>query len=115
MNPEITSDAHENHRRRSNAENFKASFSSPLSKIDFPMTGAQVFARVCKAEGLAGLFTSPEVMTLSMHWQKKEYPAGVVDTKGQWRMLPMASFVFPVSNVIITELDCLFILTGNIT
>ncbi|HET9529812.1 MAG TPA: thiamine pyrophosphate-binding protein, partial [Blastocatellia bacterium] len=28
-------------------------------KIDFPMTGAQVFARVCKEEGLAALFCCP--------------------------------------------------------
>src|SRR5438309_8280035 len=28
-------------------------------KADFPMTGAQVFARVCKEEGLAALFCCP--------------------------------------------------------
>jgi thiamine pyrophosphate-dependent acetolactate synthase large subunit-like protein len=29
------------------------------AKADFPMTGAQVFARVCKEEGLAALFSCP--------------------------------------------------------
>ena len=31
----------------------------PAAKADFPMTGAQVFARVCKEEGLAALFSCP--------------------------------------------------------
>jgi thiamine pyrophosphate-dependent acetolactate synthase large subunit-like protein len=31
----------------------------PPVKVDFPMTGAQVFARVCKEEGLAALFCCP--------------------------------------------------------
>ena len=42
-----------------NADEFSASLASPLPVVDFPMTGAQVFARVCKAEKLAGLFTCP--------------------------------------------------------
>ncbi|WP_010687195.1 thiamine pyrophosphate-binding protein [Methylobacterium mesophilicum] len=33
--------------------------SAPLPNIDFPMTGADVFARTCKAEGLAALFCCP--------------------------------------------------------
>jgi thiamine pyrophosphate-dependent acetolactate synthase large subunit-like protein len=37
------------------AEAAKATF----TKVDFPMTGAQVFARVCKEEGLAALFSCP--------------------------------------------------------
>jgi len=31
----------------------------PLKKAEFPMTGAEVFARVCKEEGLAALFCCP--------------------------------------------------------
>lgn len=40
-------------------EEFDIAAKTPLPKIDFPMTGADVFARVCKAEGLAALFTCP--------------------------------------------------------
>ena len=32
---------------------------APLPTIDYPMTGADVFARACKAEGLAALFCCP--------------------------------------------------------
>ena len=32
---------------------------APLPKIDFPMTGANVFARCCKDEGVAALFCCP--------------------------------------------------------
>ena len=38
---------------------YPASLSAPLPKVDFPMTGSEVFAKVCKEEGLAGLFQSP--------------------------------------------------------
>jgi thiamine pyrophosphate-dependent acetolactate synthase large subunit-like protein len=38
---------------------FTLSSSVPPQKIDFPMTGAQVFARACKQEGLAALFCCP--------------------------------------------------------
>src|SRR6476619_1375458 len=31
----------------------------PLKKAEFPMTGAEVFARVCKDEGLGALFCCP--------------------------------------------------------
>ena len=31
---------------------------APLPEIDFPMTGADVFGRACKEEGLAALFCS---------------------------------------------------------
>src|SRR5882672_2882668 len=31
----------------------------PLKKAEFPMSGAEVFARVCKEEGLAALFCCP--------------------------------------------------------
>jgi thiamine pyrophosphate-dependent acetolactate synthase large subunit-like protein len=40
------------------AEFAAASSASPVS-FDFPMTGAQVFARACKEEGVAALFTCP--------------------------------------------------------
>ena len=32
---------------------------APLPEIDFPMTGADVFGRACKEEGLAALFCCP--------------------------------------------------------
>jgi thiamine pyrophosphate-dependent acetolactate synthase large subunit-like protein len=38
---------------------FAAARTAPLPAIDFPMTGAQVFARACKEEGVAALFTCP--------------------------------------------------------
>src|SRR5687767_4241008 len=31
----------------------------PIKKAEFPMSGAEVFARVCKEEGLAALFCCP--------------------------------------------------------
>lgn len=40
-------------------DEFAAAAKTPLKKVDFPMTGAQVFAKVCKEEGLAALFTCP--------------------------------------------------------
>jgi thiamine pyrophosphate-dependent acetolactate synthase large subunit-like protein len=38
---------------------FAAARTAALPAIDFPMTGAQVFARACKDEGVAALFTCP--------------------------------------------------------
>jgi acetolactate synthase-1/2/3 large subunit len=38
---------------------FAAARTAPLPALDFPMTGAQVFARACKEEGVAALFTCP--------------------------------------------------------
>lgn len=38
---------------------FKTAKQAPLPTVDFPMTGAQVFARACKAEGVAALFCCP--------------------------------------------------------
>jgi len=38
---------------------FAAARSAALPALDFPMTGAQVFARACKEEGVAALFTCP--------------------------------------------------------
>jgi thiamine pyrophosphate-dependent acetolactate synthase large subunit-like protein len=38
---------------------FTFSSSVPPQRVDFPMTGAQVFARACKQEGLAALFCCP--------------------------------------------------------
>ena len=38
---------------------FAAARTAMLPAIDFPMTGAQVFARACKEEGVAALFTCP--------------------------------------------------------
>ncbi|HEU4391318.1 MAG TPA: thiamine pyrophosphate-binding protein [Blastocatellia bacterium] len=40
-------------------DEFAQAAKSPGVKPDFPMTGAQVFARVCKEEGLAALFCCP--------------------------------------------------------
>lgn len=36
-----------------------ASRSEPPRPAEFPMTGAQVFAKACKEEGLAALFCAP--------------------------------------------------------
>jgi thiamine pyrophosphate-dependent acetolactate synthase large subunit-like protein len=38
---------------------FTTSLSASLQKIDFPMTGADVFAKACVEEGLAALFACP--------------------------------------------------------
>jgi acetolactate synthase I/II/III large subunit len=38
---------------------FAAARSAVLPKLDFPLTGAQVFARACKEEGVAALFCCP--------------------------------------------------------
>jgi thiamine pyrophosphate-dependent acetolactate synthase large subunit-like protein len=38
---------------------FDAARTATLPKLDFPLTGAQVFARVCKEEGVAALFCCP--------------------------------------------------------
>ena len=40
-------------------EEFALAAKTPPAKAAFPMTGAQVFARVCKEEGLAALFCCP--------------------------------------------------------
>jgi thiamine pyrophosphate-dependent acetolactate synthase large subunit-like protein len=40
-------------------EEFQAAKNAPLPKLEFPLTGAQVFARACKAEGVAALFCCP--------------------------------------------------------
>lgn len=40
-------------------DEFAAAAKVPAVKAAFPMTGAQVFARVCKEEGLAALFSCP--------------------------------------------------------
>lgn len=38
---------------------FEKAKAAPLPEIDFPMTGAQVFARACKEEGVKALFCCP--------------------------------------------------------
>lgn len=38
---------------------FAAARTAALPKLDFPLTGAQVFARACKEEGVAALFCCP--------------------------------------------------------
>jgi thiamine pyrophosphate-dependent acetolactate synthase large subunit-like protein len=38
---------------------FDAAKNAPLPALDFPMTGAQLFARACKEEGVAALFCCP--------------------------------------------------------
>ena len=38
---------------------FAAAAEAPVTPFDFPMTGAQVFARACKEEGVAALFACP--------------------------------------------------------
>ena len=40
-------------------DEFALAAKAPATKASFPMTGAQVFARVCKEEGLAALFCCP--------------------------------------------------------
>ena len=40
-------------------DEFGLAMKAPLKKAEFPMTGAEVFARVCKEEGLAALFCCP--------------------------------------------------------
>src|SRR5260370_18390036 len=38
---------------------FAAANAAPLPKVEFPMNGAQLFARACKEEGVAALFCCP--------------------------------------------------------
>lgn len=40
-------------------DEFAAARNAPPQKVDFPMTGAQIFARACKQEGVAALFCCP--------------------------------------------------------
>ena len=40
-------------------DEFLQAAKATLSPASFPMTGAQVFARLCKEEGLAALFCCP--------------------------------------------------------
>jgi hypothetical protein len=40
-------------------DEFATAKNAPLPAVDFPMTGAQVFARACKEEGVAALFCCP--------------------------------------------------------
>ncbi len=40
-------------------DEFETAKHAPLPVVDFPMTGAQVFARACKEEGVAALFCCP--------------------------------------------------------
>lgn len=40
-------------------DEFNLATKAPLKKAEFPMSGAEVFARVCKEEGLAALFCCP--------------------------------------------------------
>ncbi|MFY9607637.1 MAG: thiamine pyrophosphate-binding protein [Blastocatellia bacterium] len=40
-------------------DEFASAAKAPLRKAEFPMTGAEVFGRVCKEEGLAALFCCP--------------------------------------------------------
>ncbi|MDA1091688.1 MAG: thiamine pyrophosphate-binding protein [Acidobacteria bacterium] len=40
-------------------DEFTTAKNAPLPTVDFPMTGAQVFARACKEEGVAALFCCP--------------------------------------------------------
>lgn len=40
-------------------DEFESAANAPLKKAEFPMTGAEVFGRVCKEEGLAALFCCP--------------------------------------------------------
>ena len=40
-------------------DEFATAKNAPLPTVDFPMTGAQVFARACKEEGVAALFCCP--------------------------------------------------------
>jgi thiamine pyrophosphate-dependent acetolactate synthase large subunit-like protein len=43
---------------------FAAAASAPAENYNFPMTGAQVFARACREEGVAALFTCPGNYTI---------------------------------------------------
>jgi thiamine pyrophosphate-dependent acetolactate synthase large subunit-like protein len=38
---------------------FAAAATAPAERLEFPLTGAQVFARACREEGVAALFTCP--------------------------------------------------------
>jgi hypothetical protein len=62
-------------------------------KAEFPMTGAQVFARVCKEEGLAALFCCPATTMSSMPSLWKVFPPTLAGTKAQCVTPLMPSFV----------------------
>ena len=55
----LASDAPDGARPIKIPDEFALAANAPLRKADFPMTGAEVFARVCKEEGLAALFCCP--------------------------------------------------------
>src|SRR5258705_1520600 len=55
----LASDAPDGARPIKIPDEFALAANAPLKKADFPMTGAEVFARVCKEEGLSALFCCP--------------------------------------------------------
>jgi thiamine pyrophosphate-dependent acetolactate synthase large subunit-like protein len=55
----VASDAPDGARPIKIPDEFALAANAPLRKADFPMTGAEVFARVCKEEGLGALFCCP--------------------------------------------------------
>ena len=55
----VASDASDGARPIKIPDEFALAANAPLKRADFPMTGAEVFARVCKEEGLGALFCCP--------------------------------------------------------
>ncbi|MEK6323965.1 MAG: thiamine pyrophosphate-binding protein [Acidobacteriota bacterium] len=58
-NVAVGSDTPDTSRAIKIPDEFSLATKAPLKKASFPMSGAEVFARVCKEEGLAALFCCP--------------------------------------------------------
>ena len=62
-----------------------AALKSPSKAATFPMSGAQVFARACKEEGLAALFCCPGNYAVINAIAAEGIPCFGGRTKGRWR------------------------------
>ena len=75
---------------------FAAARTATLPAIDFPMTGAQVFARACKEEGVAALFCLPRQLPgHPRHRRRPAFRPTAAATKGRWRTPPTRSSASP--------------------
>jgi 4-carboxymuconolactone decarboxylase len=70
---------------------FEAAKTAVLPKLEFPLSGAQVFARVCKDEGVAALFCCPGNYTVIHAVASTGIQLSADATKARWRTPPTRS------------------------
>ena len=74
------------------SKEFTTSLSVSSLKVDFPMMGADVFARACVEEGLSALFACPgKVLPSSIPWPIRGSAFSQVDMRATWPMRLMDS------------------------